>query len=75
MDSGFEITAIPLKLIKTNTWLVEKVYRPTDLSNISWIRSVTLRVSFRDNQFLLTFLGCKSLCEPIQGADFMSHIS
>ena len=75
MDSGFEITAIPLKLITTNTWLVEKVYRPTDLSNISRIRSVTLRVSFRDNQFLLTFLGCKSLCQPIQGADFMSHIS
>ena len=75
MDSGSAITAIPLKLIKTDTWFVEKIYGSTNSSTILWIPSVTLHVSFRDNQFLWTFLVCKLLRQPIQGADFMSHIS
>ena len=75
VDFGSEITAIPLMLIKTNTWFVENVYGPTSLSNMSRLQLVTLHVSIRDNNFPWTFLMCKSLRQNILGADFMSPIS
>ena len=75
VDSGSEITVIPLKLIKANTWFVEKLYDPTNSSNILWVPSVILNVSFRDNLFPWKFLVCKLLGQPVQSSDFMSRIS
>ena len=64
-NSGSEITLIPLKLIKIETWFVEKVYGPTNSANILCVLSITLHGSWRDNQFPLTFLVCKLPPQPI----------
>ena len=76
MDSGSDISALPIDLAKPETKMYKTFKGPTSNANISYVSyaNLVLDLGF-PKQFSWKFAVCKSLRQPILGANFLSHHS
>ena len=76
LDSGSDVSSLPIDLAKPETKMFKTFKGPTSNANISCVGYVNLvlDVGF-SKQFSWKFAVCKSLRQPILGADFLSQHS